>query len=65
MALVGAKDQGIRVRFDFDPSVQLVLADKVQIQQTLLNLMRNSLEAMQGGSTRELALNQSLPMAPI
>ena len=49
MALVGAKDQAVRVRFDFDPSVQLVLADKVQIQQILLNLMRNSLEAMQGG----------------
>jgi two-component system sensor kinase FixL len=57
LALVGAKDQAIRVRFDFDPSVQLVLADKVQIQQILLNLMRNSLEAMQGGSTRELALS--------
>ena len=57
LALVGAKDKAIRVRFDFDPSVQLVLADKVQIQQILLNLMRNSLEAMQGGSTRELALS--------
>ena len=57
LALVGAKDKAIRVRFDFDPSVQLVLADKVQIQQILLNLMRNSLEAMEGGSTRELALS--------
>ena len=51
LALVGAKDQAIRVRFDFDPSVQLVLADRVQIQQILLNLMRNSVEAMQGGMT--------------
>ena len=57
LALVGAKDQAIRVRFDFDPSVELVLADKIQIQQILLNLMRNSVEAMQGGSTRELALS--------
>ena len=47
LALVGAKDQGVRVRFQFDPAVDLVLADKVQIQQVLLNLMRNAIEAME------------------
>ena len=29
LALVGAKDQAIRVHFDFDPSVELVLADRI------------------------------------
>lgn len=57
LALVGAKDQAIRVRFDFDPSVELVLADKIQIQQILLNLMRNSVEAMQDSVKRELRLS--------
>lgn len=57
LALVGAKDQAIRVRFDFDPSVELVLADKIQIQQILLNLMRNSVEAMQDSAKRELRLS--------
>lgn len=57
LGLVGAKDQAIRVRFDFDPSVELVLADKIQIQQILLNLMRNSVEAMQGSARRELRLS--------
>ena len=47
LALVGAKDQGVRVRFQFDPGADLVLADKVQIQQVLLNLMRNAIEAME------------------
>ena len=47
LALVGAKDQGVRVRFQFDPSADLVLADKVQIQQVLLNLIRNAIEAME------------------
>ena len=47
LALVGAKDQGVRVRFQFDPAVDLVLADKVQIQQVLLNLIRNAIEAME------------------
>jgi two-component system sensor kinase FixL len=57
LALVGAKDQGVRVRFQFDPGVDLVLADKVQIQQVLLNLMRNAVEAMEGAPRRELVVS--------
>jgi two-component system sensor kinase FixL len=57
LALVGAKDQGVRVRFQFDPDVDLVLADKVQIQQVLLNLMRNAIEAMEGCAKRELLVS--------
>ena len=57
LALVGAKDQGIRVKFSFDPTVDLVLADKVQIQQVLLNLMRNAIEAMEGCQKRELTVS--------
>jgi two-component system, LuxR family, sensor kinase FixL len=53
---VGAKDQGVRVRFVFDPAVDLVLADKVQIQQVLLNLMRNAIEAMEASAKRELVV---------
>jgi two-component system sensor kinase FixL len=56
LALVGAKDQAIRVRFHFDPEVELAIADKIQIQQVLLNLMRNAVEAMQDSPTRELVL---------
>jgi two-component system sensor kinase FixL len=57
LALVGAKDQGVRVRFQFDPTVTLVLADKVQIQQVLLNLIRNAVEAMEGCKRRELMIS--------
>lgn len=57
LALVGAKDQGIRVRFQLDPTIDLVLADKVQIQQVLLNLMRNAIEAMAQSQQRELVLS--------
>jgi two-component system sensor kinase FixL len=56
LALVGAKDQAIRVQFRFDPLVELTLADKIQIQQVLLNLMRNAVEAMQDSAKRELLL---------
>jgi two-component system sensor kinase FixL len=56
LALVGAKELGVRVRFQFDPGADLVLADRVQIQQVLLNLMRNAVEAMEGSDRRELVL---------
>jgi two-component system sensor kinase FixL len=57
LALVGAKDQGVRVLFRLDPNVDLVLADKVQIQQVILNLMRNAIEAMEPSQRRELVLS--------
>ena len=57
LALVGAKEHGIRVRFQFDPRADLVLADRVQIQQVLLNLMRNAVDAMIEGERRELVLS--------
>ena len=56
LALVGAKDRGIRVRFEFDPAIDFVLADKVQVQQVLLNLMRNAIEAMEESEKRELVV---------
>jgi len=54
LALVGAKEKGIRVTFRFDPSAPLVLADRIQVQQVLLNLIRNGIEAMQDSARREL-----------
>jgi two-component system, LuxR family, sensor kinase FixL len=57
LALVGAKDTGVRVRFDFDPNINFVLADKVQIQQVLLNLVRNAIEAMEDAERRQLVIS--------
>jgi len=56
LALVGAKDLGIRVKFEFDRTADLALADRVQIQQVLLNLVRNAIEAMQDSERRELTV---------
>ena len=42
LALVGAKDQGVRVRFAFAPGLDDVLADKVLGLQVLLNLVRKA-----------------------
>ena len=56
LALVGAKEHGVRVRFQIDQRCDLVLVDKVQIQQILLNLIRNAVEAMQSCDRRELVV---------
>jgi len=57
LALVGAKDQGVRTQFSFDRSKDLVLADKVQVQQILLNLIRNAIEAMHDSPVRNLRIS--------
>jgi two-component system, LuxR family, sensor kinase FixL len=41
------------VTFQFDPSVDFVLIDKVQVQQVLLNLLRNAMEALKASDRRE------------
>ena len=56
LALVGAKEHGVHVDFDLDPAVNFVLADRVQIQQVILNLIRNAMDSMASVSRRELHL---------
>jgi two-component system sensor kinase FixL len=56
LALVGAKDRGVRVTYALAPQLDLVLADKVQIQQVVLNLVRNAVEAMEQSSHRDLII---------
>jgi two-component system sensor kinase FixL len=54
LALVGSRERGIKTVFDFEAGAMLVLADRVQIQQVLINLMRNAMEAMRDSPRREL-----------
>ena len=57
LGLVGAKQKGVRVVYALDRNADLVLADKVQIQQVLMNLIRNSLEAMTDAERRILTID--------
>jgi two-component system sensor kinase FixL len=57
LALVGVKEHGVRVTFRLDPSIDRVIADRVQIQQVVLNLIRNAIEAMEGLPRRELLIS--------
>lgn len=56
LAMVGAKENSVRLRFAIDPTVNQVMADKVQVQQVLLNLMRNAVDAMQDQPVRHLVV---------
>jgi two-component system sensor kinase FixL len=44
--LMGAGEKSIETRMDIDHEAATVLVDKVQIQQVLVNLIRNAVEAM-------------------
>ena len=46
LALMGARENGIAVSFRLDPKADLVLADRIQVQQVLVNLIRNAIEIM-------------------
>ncbi len=59
LAILGAMDPSVRFNLALDPSVDLVVADKIQIQQVLLNLVRNALEAMQDSPRRELRITSA------
>jgi two-component system sensor kinase FixL len=54
LGLVGIRESGVRVRFQLDPDADAVFADRVQIQQVIVNLMRNAIEAMADRPQREM-----------
>jgi two-component system sensor kinase FixL len=47
LALVGAGGQGLEVDVRLDATADRILVDRIQIQQVLLNLIRNAIEAME------------------
>jgi two-component system sensor kinase FixL len=59
LAVVAEKDQSVRFELALDPSVDPVLVNKIQIQQVLLNLIRNGLEAMKDSPRRQLLVTSA------
>ncbi|HYD27697.1 PAS domain S-box protein [Brevundimonas sp.] len=56
LALVGVKDQDMRVDLRLDRDIGRVIVDKVQIQQVALNLIRNAVDAMSDAPRRQLEI---------
>lgn len=63
LALIGAREKGIDVSFDLDPAATPVFVDRIQIQQVLINLIRNAIEAMAECHERRLAVTSRLDNA--
>ena len=54
LASAGAGPHGVQVRLNFDPHAEVVFASRIQLQQVMLNLIRNAHEAMAQSEWREL-----------
>jgi two-component system, LuxR family, sensor kinase FixL len=57
LALIGARERGVEAFFEIDPASAVVLVDKIQTQQVLINLMRNAVDAMSGSPIRRLSIS--------
>ena len=57
LAFVDEQVRGVRHRIELDPEAQFVRADRIQIQQVLINLIRNAVEALDGRAEREVIVS--------
>jgi two-component system sensor kinase FixL len=56
LALVGSREHGIDVQVSLDPDADLVFVDRIQVQQVLVNLIRNAVDAMIDAPMRSLSI---------
>ena len=56
LALVGAGEHNLEVDVQLDPGADQVLVDRIQVQQVILNLIRNAIEAMADSPVRRLLI---------
>lgn len=59
LGLLGATQHGIRLMTDLDPEASRVVVDRIQIQQVLVNLLRNAAEAVAAGESRDICVATS------
>jgi two-component system sensor kinase FixL len=59
LVLIGTSQFNIRLTYDLDPEIPCVFADRVQVQQVVVNLLRNSIDVLrqQGGDDRRITIS--------
>jgi two-component system sensor kinase FixL len=57
LALIGAGGKGIAVRRHLEKGLPPLLLDKIQIHQVITNLIRNSIDALEGVKQREIVIS--------
>ena len=60
LALAAGDASGIDMQFHFDPNAPRAFADRIQVQQVLVNLMRNAIEAMEQSERRRIDVTTRL-----
>jgi two-component system, LuxR family, sensor kinase FixL len=60
LGLVGSHEKGVAAKFDLEAITVSVLVDRVQIQQVLINLIRNAVEAMDRSPLRAIRIKGSI-----
>ena len=63
LAMIDARSLGIDLRLDFAPDQLSVMVDRIQIQQVLLNLLRNAVEAVAASLVRRITVTTTAPSA--
>lgn len=59
LTIFAGRETTVRTTLALDPAADVVLVDRVQIQQILVNLIRNGIEAMQDSQRRELIVRSA------
>ena len=57
LALIGASDHHIELIFDLNDSLPPVLIDRIEVQQVVLNILRNAIEAFEGPGDRKIRVS--------
>jgi two-component system sensor kinase FixL len=57
LGLLGSRERSIRLFTEFDPAAGAVFVDRVQIQQVLVNLLRNAAEAVADCERRDITVS--------
>lgn len=59
LALIDGQGHDVTVETRLDPEADLVLVEPIHVQQVLVNLLRNAVEAMQGGRDKRVEISTS------